>query len=152
MRTSLGLTVGVAIAILGLAAPLVLLGMQDRRDETLRLRLFFSPDAPPSKQTITGFRKIQASKPGMELDLHLLVADFSSLSSAPSETFQAAVKTLRETGDSKFGISIFDEEGLRLAAKYGLSRLPAAVFEQGGRAHIAYGSDPDLEELLKCRK
>lgn len=152
MRTRLGLTLGVVIALSGLVAPLILFGKQDRRDETTRLRLFFSPDAPPSKMTVTRFRKIQASKPGMEVDLHLLVADFRTLSSAPSGAFQTAVKTLQETAEPQFGLSIFDEEGLRLAARYGLSRLPAAVLEHGGRIHVAYGSDPDLEELLRCKK
>ncbi len=153
MRTSLGMSFAViAIAVSGLAAPLVLLGMQDRRNEPRHLHLFFSPEAPPSEKTITRLRRIQANHSSMEIDHHLLVRDFRGLSTVPSQGFKTAITTLRDGVGPDFGLSIFDEEGLRLAARYGLTGLPAAVLEQGGRAHIAYGSDPNLEELLKCRK
>ena len=141
-----------ALALSALATPLLLSGMQDRKDESARLRVFFSPEAPPSERTLARLRKTQADHPGMRIDHHLLVGDFRDLSLTPSVGFQAAVKALRESGGPEFGLSIFDEEGLRLAANYGLSRLPAVVLEHGGRVHVAYGSDPDIEEILKCRK
>jgi hypothetical protein len=142
----------IAIALSALIAPHLLSGMQDRKEISVRLRIFFSPEAPPSERTLARLRKIQTDHPGMRTDHHLLVDDFRDLSLTPSVGFQAAVKALRESGGPEFGLSIFDEEGLRLAANYGLSRLPAVVLDRGGRVHVAYGSDPDLEELLKCRK
>lgn len=147
--------VGSALAAATLSAfltPLLLFGMQDRKEEPSRMRIFFSPEAPPSERTLVRLRKIQADHRGMQIDHHLLVGDFRDLSLTPSAAFQAAVKSLRESGGPDFGLSIFDEEGLRLATSYGLSRLPALVLEHGGRVHVAYGTDPDIEELLKCRK
>ena len=146
---------GSALAAAALSAfltPLLLFGMQDRTEEPSRVRIFFSPEAPHSERTLARLRKTQTERPGMRVDHHLLVGDFRDLSLTPSAAFQAAVKALREGEGTEFGLSIFDEEGLRLATSYGLSRLPALVLEHGGRVHIAYGSDPDLEELLKCRK
>ena len=141
-----------AVALPALMAPVLLFGMQERQEEDPCLRLFFSPDAPPSERTLARLRKMQSDHPGLRIDHHLLVGDFRDLSLTPSEKFQAAVKALRDSGGPEFGLSIFDEEGVRLAALYRLTRLPAAVRERGGRAHVAYGSDPDLKELLQCRK
>ena len=140
-----------SVALFALMAPL-LLGMQDRKDESARVRIFFSPEALPSERTLARLRKIQAGHAGMRIDHHLLLGDFRDLSLTPSLEFQAAVKALRENGGPKFGLSIFDEEGLRLATSYGLTKLPALVLERGGRVHVAYGADPDIEEFLKCRK
>ena len=147
--------VGSALApavLFAVMTPLLLFGMQDRKVETSRVMVFFSPEAPPSDRTLARLRKIQADHRGMRIEHHLLVGDFRDLSLIPSAEFQAAVKALRESEGPEFGLSIFDEEGLRLSTAYGLSKLPALVLEQGGGVHVAYGSDPDLEELLKCRK
>jgi hypothetical protein len=141
-----------AFALSALATPLLLSGMQDRKDESARVRIFFSPEAPPSERALARLRKIQAGHTGMRIDHHLLLGNFRDLSLTPSLDFQAAVKALRESGGQEFGLSIFDEEGLRLATSYGLTKLPALVLERGGRVHVAYGADPDIEEFLKCRK
>jgi hypothetical protein len=155
MVTKRRLGIGAAIAAVALFAPvpsLHVFGKQDRKMESAHVRIFFSPEAPPSERTLARLRMIQADHPGMRIDHHLLVGDFRDLSLIPSVGFQAAVKALRESGGPEFGLSIFDEEGLRLAANYGLSRLPAVVLDRGGLVHVAYGSDSDIEELLKCRK
>ena len=108
-----------AIVMSGLAAPVLIFGMQDRGNETRRLHLFFSPEAAPSEKTVTQLRRIQANHSGMEVALHLLVSDFNTLSTVPSQAFKSAVSTLRDGAGPDFGLNIFDEEGLRLAARYG---------------------------------
>ncbi len=148
------LTLGVAAAVIAATvhtAPLGL-GKQAAQNTPAEIHLFFSPDAPPSQRIITQFRKHLSGRRDLRLRLTLLVRDFRLLEVEPSTDFQAAVKALRDLVGPEFGLLLYDEEGLELARKLGLARLPAVVVNRGRRYHVAYGSDPDLEALLRCQR
>jgi hypothetical protein len=143
---------GAVAAAALVAVPLLLFGMQERKGESGRLHLFFSPEDPFSGRFLTRLSSLRKDHPKPEVSFHLLVRDFRNLSGTPSAAFQAMVDTLKDSGGPEFGLALFDEEGVSLARRLGVSKLPAAALEQGGRSHVAYGSDLNLEELLVCRR
>jgi hypothetical protein len=49
-------------------------------------------------------------------------------------------------------LQVFDEEALRLARAWKLTRLPALVLVNGGRAHVLQGGAHGLEDLFGCGK
>lgn len=60
-------------------------------------------------------------------------------------------RTVRELGKD-FALQAFDEEGLRLASAWGITKLPAFVLLSGRRAHVVQGAASDLEELFRCSR
>lgn len=60
-------------------------------------------------------------------------------------------RTVRELGKD-FALQAFDEEGLRLASAWGITRLPAVVLVSGGRAHKVQGAGSALEGLFRCSR
>lgn len=108
--------------------------------------LFFAPDAPPEVRVVEQLR-LRSTLP---IRPALLVRNFSVLSEVPSREFQVVIKALRDMSGPDFGLALHDESGLSAAKRFGLTRLPAVVVERGGRAHLAYGADADVEALLQC--
>jgi hypothetical protein len=99
--------------------------------------VFFSPDSPDAGGI---FRQLK----GNRVRAVLLVERYFG-EREPSEAFMA---TLKEAGE----VRAFDEEGLAMAKRLGIRRLPAVAVVRGDHAHVATGTRVDVKELLKCSR
>jgi hypothetical protein len=119
------------------------------------LLFFFSPDTSSAPAAATTLSKLAKAKEGkIRVRPVLLVEDWKTFRSATEESpLYRTVRELGGRGDPPgVPIPIFDEDGLRLARAWSLSRLPAFVLISHGKAHLVYGSRVTLEDLLECRK
>jgi hypothetical protein len=99
--------------------------------------VFFSPDSPEAAGI---FRQLQ----GRPVRAVLLVERYFG-DREPSEAF---VATLQAAGE----VRAFDEEGLAMAKRLGIRRLPAVAVVRSDHAHIASGSRVDVKGLLQCSR
>jgi len=115
-----------------------------------KLALYFlfsenSRGAPEAARAVTSFL---ACHPGEAvLRPELLVQDWKELGRVTEES--PLFRTLREL---RVPLRVYDEEALRLAAAWKISRLPAAVLVRDGRAHVVQGASVDLESLFRCSR
>lgn len=117
------------------------------------LYFFFSPDtpsAPAAASTLSKWAKAQEGK--IHVRPVLLIEDWTTFRKATEESpLYRTVRELGGRGDPPgVPIPVFDEEGLRLARAWSLSRLPAFVLIARGKAHVIYGSKLSLDELSEC--
>ena len=160
-----------------LLLPLVLLGSHPTEGRQKAphgggtLYFFFSPStrsAPEAARNAVAF--LRAKRDALQLRPILLVEDwgrFSGEMKGKESSFFRTVRILSEVTPEtpvtdpaeglrsctvrEVSIPLFDLKGLGLARKWGITRLPAVVLVQGGRAHRAYGPRIDFEKLLTCR-
>lgn len=125
-------------------------GGADQRD---RLYFFFSPDtgAVAARKVVT-FAKAHSG--AIDVRPVILVEDWSKIRSAKEDS--PLVLTVRELGRLRepegVDIRLFDEEGLRLAMRWKISRLPALVLVCRKRAHLIQGTEGDLDLLAGCER
>lgn len=103
--------------------------------EEEKVWVFYSPDSPDATRIFRALR-------GRRVRPVLLVERYTGRR-GPSAAFLASV---RAAGSSR----VFDPEGLRLAERFGIRRLPALAVRHGGRTHVACGAGLDVKEVLEC--
>jgi len=148
------LAAGTALGALAVAVwlPSAARGQQESTAREPRLSIFFSPQAALTAEAVGRIKKALAANKQLQLRPVLLVEDFKQLEAAPSADFRTTVNSLREIVGPEFGLQLYDEQGLEMAARLGIARLPAIVVEHGRRVHVAYGANPDIAALLRCAK
>ena len=123
--------------VLAAAGVMVLVGAaQERTKEPDGLYFFFAPDSPGIESIADGLAKTPARPV-------LLVSSFKGELPQP---FLDAAKALGRD------FAVVDEEGLALARKFGVARLPCVVRVHDGRVHMAAGSKLNLKEVLECSR
>ena len=114
--------------------------------EKLALYFFFSEKTEGAPEATRAVMTFLACHPGEGvLRPALLVQDWKELGQVTEES--PLFRTLREL---RVPLRVYDEEALRLAAAWKISRLPAAVLVRDGRAHVVQGTSLDLESLFRC--
>jgi hypothetical protein len=116
------------LCVLALAAP---------APEAPEAVVFFSPDAPDASALIRSF----GDAPVRAV---LLVEDYGT-GREPADAYLASI---RAAGS----VRAADVEGLALARRLGIRRLPAAAVKRDGRWHVAAGAGVDGKELLRCSR
>ena len=83
----------------------------------------------------------------------LLVEDWRGLGRLKTDSpLVRTFENLKAILGKDLGISLYDEEGLRLAKAWHVTRLPALAVLARGKAHVAFGTRVDPLELLKCAR
>jgi len=117
------------------------------------LYFFFSPEPPSAPTAARALATLAKAGDGsLQVRPVLLVEDWKAWKK-PSEKspLTQAVRELAARSEPRgVRLPVFDEEGLRLARAWKLSRLPAFVLVAHGKAHVVYGSRVALEELSEC--
>ncbi|HZE96952.1 MAG TPA: hypothetical protein VE981_07990 [Planctomycetota bacterium] len=119
-----------------LLAALLVAGLASSQDAPT-IWIFFSPDSPDASRI---FEQVKGEKVRAVLLVERYFGDRE-----PSEAFLA---TVQAAGD----VRPFDEDGLRMARKLGIRRLPAVAVVRGDRVHVATGTKVDVKELMKCAR
>lgn len=99
--------------------------------------VFLSPDAPDATPI---FRQLK----GRRVRTVLLVERYFG-DRAPAEEFLASVQAAGE-------LRPYDEEGLAMARRLGIRRVPAVAVVTGDHAHVAAGTRVNVQELLRCSR
>jgi hypothetical protein len=119
-------------------------------EEQRTLYFFFSEktsSAPEAAKAIVAF--LARNKGEVALRPALLVEDWSTFLKVGEAS--PLYLTMRQLGKAT-PIQIFDEEALKLAQAWKITRLPALVLVAHGRAHVLQGGVIGLEELLGCSR
>ena len=103
-----------------------------REEETVYF--FFSPEAPGKARPVVEY--VRRSRARFRPCLL-----FENLRQ-PGASTPEFLDTIRAVAP----VSVYDREGLALARKFGIRRLPAVVVERGKSIHVSYG------ELSPCSK
>jgi hypothetical protein len=114
------------------------------------LYFFFSektPSAPEVAKVITAF--LASGKGHVELRPALLVEDWKDFLKVDDTS--PLYRTIRELGQH-VPLQVFDEEALRLALAWNITRLPALVLVSKGRAHVLTGAVTGIDDLLGCSR
>lgn len=116
------------------------------------LYLFLSPDAPGAASLArSSLEFLKRRKGTVILRPVLLAADFRELGGVdPEGPLGEILKSLGGTVRNPLDIPLYDEEGLDLGRRWGITRVPALVLVRGGRAHRALGSGARPEDLWDC--
>jgi hypothetical protein len=141
-------------AVLGIVGALGLgIGGNPPGGEGPCLYLFISPDAPGAGDLARrAVEFVKITKGAVTLRPVLLVGDFRALGGVEAEgSLAQALVALGGTARNPLDISLYDEEGLDLARRWGITRVPALVLVRDGRAHRAMGSGTRPEDLWECR-
>jgi len=121
--------------MLGAAAALLASAQEAESPVESGLYFFFTPDAPGLSELSRALRETP-----VPLRRILLVDDFRRW----PPPFLSALGDLGE-------LAMADEEGLALARRLDVRRVPCLVRVHDGRIHKATGSRLDWKELLECR-
>ena len=113
----------------------VLLGAGGEEPPTVWV--FLSPDAPDAAPL---FKQLE----GQRVRPVLLVERYFG-SREPADAF---LSTVQAAGD----LRAFDEEGLRMARRWKIRRVPAVAVARGDRVHVAAGTKVNVQELLRCSR
>lgn len=119
------------------------------------LYFFFSAESPHSPPAAKAFSALLASHKGkFKPRPVLLVEDWKAWKRPTQDAplYRAVRELGGENGPPGVNLAVFDEEGLRLAKGWKLTRLPAFVLVAHGKAHLVYGTRVALEELLGCER
>lgn len=119
------------------------------------LYCFLTPESEAAAAGAKRAKEFATKHPGdVRLRPVLLAKDFTLLRTlTESSPLYRTIKEL-ESG-SKPGaldVPLFDEEGLRLAERWGVRSVPAFVLVRGGRAHATAGASANLELLWECAR
>lgn len=143
-----GATVGVVAVLAGVGGL-----AQDRRGvpaEAPALYVFFTPQ---DRITLD-----PAAVQNVRVIPHLLVDRGESLAANPEGDLPAtlldSIRSLESVvGLDNLDLPVINEHGLALARRYRITRTPAFVYAADDRhAHVAYGSQVDLKELVSCKR
>lgn len=99
--------------------------------------VFLSPDGPEATPI---FKQLE----GRRVRTVLLVERYFG-SREPSDAFLATVQAAGE-------LRAFDEEGLRMARRLNIRRVPAVAVLRDDHAHVATGTKVNVPELLRCSR
>ena len=127
-------------------------GTSARADEAERktLYFFFSERTSSAALTLKAINVFIAKGKGdVALRPALLVEDWNAFLKV-GET-SPLYQVMRELGKTT-PVQIFDEEALKLAMAWKVTRLPAMVLVDRGRAHVLQGSAAGLEEIFRCSR
>jgi hypothetical protein len=129
-------------------------GVQASADKDT-LFFFFSTESSEAPALARAVVRISKAKPGkLQIRPVILVEDWRRLRGVTEKS--PIFQTVRELGRLRdpegVDIRVFDEEGLRLAAAWKVTRLPAAVLVSRGKAHPVQGSQADLLSLFACER
>jgi hypothetical protein len=103
--------------------------------------------APEAAKVITAF--LAKGKEEVVLRPALLVEDWSTFLKVGEAS--PLYQTMRQLGKVT-PVQVYDEEALKLAQAWRITRLPALVLVAHGRAHVLQGAVAGLEELLGCSR
>ena len=137
------------LALLGTARG----GTEARGDEAEGRALYFffsekTPSTPEAAKAVAAF--MAKAQPDLSLRPVLLVEDWNTFLKVSEAS--PLYLTMRELGRST-PVQVFDEEGLRLAQAWKITRLPALALVSRGRAHVLQGSVlSGLDDLLGCTR
>jgi len=134
------------------------------RDEANSVHLFFTPESAsdaadlvesllPHDGKIRFFGRRDASQ-GVILRPIMLVPDYGTLTRLlNSPAFIRLLRALEElaAGSGASQIRLWHPEGVVLARKLGIERVPAIAVEHTGHWHVASGSRVDWNALFDCR-
>ncbi len=123
-----------------------------RGDEAEQKTLYFffsekTSSAPEAAKAIVVF--LAKGKEEVVLRPALLIEDWSTFLKVGEAS--PLYQTMRQLGKTS-PVQVFDEEALRLATAWKITRLPALVLVAHGRAHVLQGAVAGLEELLGCSR
>lgn len=114
------------------------------------LYFFFSEKTPSAPETAKAIAAFMASGKGqVELRPALLVEDWNSFLKVDDSS--PLYRTIRELG-KQVPLQVFDEEALRLALAWKITRLPALVLVANGRAHVLTGAVTGIDDLWGCSR
>lgn len=145
-----------AALLLALASLVLAQDLRSTRGEAAtELAFFFSDSTRDLETSARALGALRTKHPSLRIRPVFLAEDFSSLAK-PSEEFARGIRELKYAVGQDFGVQVYDEDGLALARELKLDRLPAfALIAKRGerrRAYVAYGTRPNLEELVACGK
>lgn len=118
--------------------------------ERRTLYFFFSEKtsgAPEAAKAIVA--SLTRGKGEIALRPALLVEDWSTFLKVGEAS--PLYLTMRHLGKAT-PVQVFDEEALRLAQTWKITRLPALVLVAHGRAHVLQGAVAGLDELFGCSR
>lgn len=144
MRTVLVALV-ITLGLVGRDAP-----VSGQEAEGRTLYFFFSektPGAPEAAKAIVTF--LARGKAEIALRPALLVEDWSTFLKVGEAS--PLYLTMRHFGKAT-PVQVFDEEALKLAQTWKITRLPALVLVAHGRAHVLQGAVAGLDELFACSR
>jgi hypothetical protein len=144
----------IVVLLLAVAGLVLAQDLRSTRGEAkTELAFFFSDSTQDLEASARALVGLRTKHPSLRIQPVFLVEDFASLAK-PSEEFARGIRELRYAVGQDFGLHVYDEDGLALAREIKLDRLPAyaLVAKQGERrrAFVAYGTRPNLEELVRC--
>ncbi len=137
-----------ALALLGLIGEAVPARADSGEQKTLYF--FFSektPSAPEAAKAVAAW--LAKASGDTALRPALLVEDWSTFRKVGEAS--PLYRTIRNLGKD-VPLQIFDEEALRLAQAWKITRLPAFVLVSRGRAHVLQGAVTGLEEIFGCSR
>jgi len=111
------------------------------------LHVFFSSEAVPALRAIEDARQAKVN-----VRWTLLLEDFALLRGEPPREFAEFVNALAKSVGDGFGLALHDPEGLALAERLQIARLPAFALVRNARAHVACGKNVSVKEMIACRK
>lgn len=128
--------------------------LRSRRGEPqVELAFFFSDSTRDLEVSARALRKFRTENPSLRIRPIFLAQDFKTLAK-PTEALARGIRELRYAVGEDFALQVYDEAGLALARDLKLDWLPAyALISNRGerrRAFLAYGTQPNLEELVRC--
>lgn len=124
-------------------------------DGAMELAFFFSDSTRDLEAASRALGALRGKHPSLRMRPVFLVDDFASLGKPPGY-FARGIRELQYAVGQDFGVRVYDEEGLALARELKLDRLPAWALivnkSERRRAVVAYGTQANLEELVRCGK
>ena len=140
----------------------VLLGMVGQAKDRLpekelargRLLFFFSRETPRVGELSRKVAEaVSAQKGKLTLRPVLLVEDFREIGRLDEKhPFYQALKELGRLFGGSLDLRLYDEEGLRLASDWKVTKLPTLVLVRGGTAHKVSGAGIDVREFLEVKE
>ena len=139
-----------AANVFGSTAPLTCEG-----GERAVLFIFITPESdagPRASRAAKAF--IGRHDKEIRLRAVLLAQDFRTLRTLTdrSPLYQTIKELEAGSKPGSLDIPLYDEEGLRLAERWGIRSVPAFVLVRAGYAHSTAGAASDLEKLWECLK
>lgn len=147
---SVSLAARAAILVLGTFGALVAPG-RDKPEATLYF--FVTPEAEGGPEgAASAMRFVTTHAPQVKLRPVLLAQDFKVLGTITEECpLYRTIKALEKDGKpGGLNIPLYDEEGLALAMRWDIKRVPAFVLVRKGHAHAMAGAYAELERLWEC--
>ncbi|MBI2932491.1 MAG: hypothetical protein HYY16_12635 [Planctomycetes bacterium] len=108
--------------------------------------VFFSLQSPIDARVVEELRRDRQ----LRIRHVLLVQDYDGIRGEPSKELAESIKALQKQAGLEFGLQLYDPDGLAWADRLDIARLPAVAIVRGTHAHVAYGTNPKIQELVRC--